>query len=81
MFPLLLNMYYVNKNMFNIVLFHGLLIRNYNSSYEQMVAIGQIKSSDRRVNIKIKCISNQFQINFKNKVKFKSKFKLKDINT
>ena len=46
-----------------------------------MVAIGQIKSSDRRVNIKIKCISNQFQINFKNKVKFKSKFKLKDINT
>ena len=56
-------------------------LSEYTWAYEQMVAIGQIKSSDRRVNIKIKCISNQFQINFKNKVKFKSNFKLKDINT
>ena len=46
-----------------------------------MIAIGQVKSSDTRVNIKIKSISNLFQINFKNKVKFKSKLKLKDINT
>ena len=42
MFSSLLNMFYVHeKYTLNIALFHGFLIRNYNSSYEQMIAAVQ----------------------------------------
>ena len=42
LFPLLLNMFYVHgKYMLRIALLHGFLIRNDNSSYEQMIAVGQ----------------------------------------
>ena len=47
---------YMKKYTLRIALLHGFLTRNDN---EQMIAIGQ----------KIKYNSNQFQINFKNKVK------------
>ena len=42
-FPLLLNMFYMymKKYMLRIALLHGFLIRNDNSSYEQMIAVGQ----------------------------------------
>ena len=68
---------YMKKYMLKIALLHGFFIRNYNSLYEQMIAIGQWWSSVTRGNIKIKYISNPFQINFKNKVKFKSNLNYK----
>ena len=42
LFPLLLKIFDVHKKIYvKIALLHGFLIRNDNSSYEQMIAVGQ----------------------------------------